>query len=129
MSKKFDDIDNSDLPEKLKAIIKAATKRGVKVTLVEANIDDTPDNIEENERDCPVSTLKEQGIPFAIALLGMQAGKELTRTSWNNSQYAFCKGQDFFKYDGVSVTKLTFTEKDFWTTDWKPYEPTNTTTN
>lgn len=129
MSKKFDDIDNSDLPEELKAFIRAATKRGVKVTLLKANIDDTPDNIEENECDCPVCTLKNQGMPFAIALLGMQAGKELTRTSWNNNQYAFCKGQDFFKYDGVSLTKLTFTEKDFWTADWKPYEPTNTTTN
>lgn len=39
------------------------------------------------------------------------------------------KGQEFFKYDGVTVTKLTFTQDDFWTTDWKPYEPTSTTTN
>lgn len=50
MSKKFDDIDNSDLPEELKAIIKAATKQGAKVTLVKANLDDNPDNIDEDER-------------------------------------------------------------------------------
>ena len=29
MSKEFDDIKNLDLPEELKAIIKAATKQGV----------------------------------------------------------------------------------------------------
>lgn len=130
MSKKFDDIDNSDLPKELKAIIKAATKRGAKVTLVEASLDDNPDNIDEDECDClACRARKEHGMPFAVALLGLQAGKELTRMSWDNNQYAFCKGQEFFKYDGVTVTKLTFTQDDFWTTDWKPYEPTNTTTN
>jgi hypothetical protein len=130
MSKKFDDIDNSDLPEELKAIIKAATKRGVKVTLVEANLDDNPDNIDEDECDClACRARKEHGMPFAVALLDLQAGKELTRMSWDSNQYAFCKGQEFFKYDGVTVTKLTFTQDDFWTTDWKPYEPTSTTTN
>ena len=128
MSKKLDDIDNSDLPEELKAIIKAVAKRGAKVTLVEAveaNFDDNPDNIDEDECDCfACRTRKEHSMPYAVALLGLQAGKELTRMSWNSNQYAFCKGQDFFKYDGVTVTKLTFTQDDFWTTDWKPYEPT-----
>lgn len=67
--------------------------------------------------------------PFVIALLGLQAGKEVTRMSWDSNQYAFCKGQRFFKYDGVTVTELTFTQDDFWTTDWKPYEPASTTPN
>ena len=39
MSKKFDDIDTSDLPEELKAIIKA--------------LDDMLDNIDGKECDCP----------------------------------------------------------------------------
>ena len=115
MSKKFDDIDNSDLPEELKAIIKA--------------LDDMLDNIDGEECDCPACrTSKEHGMPFAVALLGLQAGKELTRMSWNSKQFAFCKGQRFFKYDGVTVTELTFTQDDFWTTDWKPYDTTNKTT-
>ena len=133
MSKKFDDTDNSNLPEELKAIIKAAAKQGVEVTFVEANLDDildNLDNIDEDECDClACHTLKKHGMPFAAALLGLQAGKELTRMSWKSKQFAFCKGQDFFKYDGVTVTKLTFTQDDFWTTDWKPYETTNKTTN
>lgn len=130
MSKKFDDIDNSDLPEELKAIIKAAAKQGAKVTFVETTLDNILDNIDKDERDyLACHARKEHGMPFAVALFGLQAGEEFTRMSWDNNQYAFCKGQEFFKYDGVTVTKLTFTQDDFWTTDWKLYETTSTTTN